>query len=482
MDRSKRDSLPKRSYRKVFRRRRLRALLVSGLAVFVGCCLACALGVQGFTTTTELTLRTSGAVDWTGQVRKAVQDSLDRAFVESAMGNVKQQMANASSTLSSLERTRFEEPIRFRVERDKAASVYRIKLYLIGDGSAQESLLLSYLAANISRQLYQVNDLPESIGEYDQQAQALNQSLDELASLCGRPWKSIEDRLEQLDNELRGLYEQLKSRDVTTKSMVGVGDTIAEMNSLVQQWMKLKKESGTESAKSLPGEYDLMTERLAILQSRLQSLAGVFQQASGRPTFLSVGHEGRPDGQILESLELMAPGLLNDQLGELRSELQLAIAAHRETVSQLTVVANRDGVIDRLVQQDVQTKSLPLGGVPRSDQLLLFGLVSVLSGLVVGLTCRPELMDNGFHSSHHVSDLLGLPVVAEFRGAGDFMSGQPSTPLALSNHFVAFSEVSLAAFVLLMVTACFLVPGIGEAFAHNPFAGLAKLTWTLLPN
>ena len=91
-------------------------------------------------------------------------------------------------------------------------------------------------------------------------------------------------------------------------------------------------------------------------------------------------------------------------------------------------------------------------------------------------------MDNGFHSSHHVSDLLGLPVVAEFRGAGDFMSGQPSTPLALSNHFVAFSEVSLAAFVLLMVTACFLVPGIGEAFAHNPFAGLAKLTWTLLPN
>ena len=170
------------------------------------------------------------------------------------------------------------------------------------------------------------------------------------------------------------------------------------------------------------------------------------------------------------------------QLGELRNDLQVGIAAQRETVGQLVVVANRARVIDSLVQQDIQTKSLPVGGVPSPDQLLLFGLVSVVSGLLVGVTYRPELADNGFHSCQHVSDLLGLPVVAEFRSAGDFMTVRPLRPLALSNHFVAFSEVSLMAFVLLMITTCFLVPGIGEMFAHNPFAGLAKLTWILLPN
>ncbi|MEE2825155.1 MAG: hypothetical protein VYE64_00850, partial [Planctomycetota bacterium] len=428
MDGSKRDSLARRSYRKVFRRRRLRALLVSGLAVFVGCCLACAWGVQGFTTTTELTLRTSGAGDWTEYVRKTVQDSLDRAAIESAMVIVGQQVAKTSSALPLLERGRIEEPIRFQVERDAAKSVYRIKLYLIGEGSPQESLLLGYLAANISRQLYRVNVLPDHVGEYDQQARALDQSFDGLASLCDRSCQKIENGLDQLDDDLQDLYEQLTSRDFTMKSMAGVGDTLTELNCLMQQWMELQKESGLESAKQLPGESDLMTDRLANLQSRLQSLAEVCQQTSGRQPFSRVGHTGRRDGQILKSLELMDPGRLNGQLGELRNDLQACIAAQRETVDQLVVFTNRARVIDSLVQQDIQTKSFPVEGVPSPDQLLLFGLVSVLSGLLVGVTYRPELADNGFHSCQHVSDSLGLPVVAEVRSAGAFMSVRPSRP------------------------------------------------------
>ncbi|MCH2182492.1 MAG: hypothetical protein MK108_10845 [Mariniblastus sp.] len=483
MNGSRHNSVPNRCYRKVFRRRRFRALLVTGLAVFLSCCVICAFGAKGISTTTELTLQTSEDGDLTDQLRKMVRDNLDDTSIKSAMAVVAQQTLPHPGDFSLLDRNSIRGGILFQVEKDPANPVYRITLSLTGEGSEEESRLLWHLATNISQQVFQVSGSTDHVSEIDKQANLLNRGFDIQESMYQGQWLQMETSLEGLDHDLQALYRQLKSRGHSARlAETAPAEIVAELQSVLQRVMETKFGPGPVLPTETVSGPDLLADQLTTLQARLQVLSERCNEAKRSP-FSTVSHGGQGDAQIMESLEVVDPGQWNQELGKIRNALQDNLAVQRGTAEHLVSLAKRGIAGSKLIQQDIRTTRLPVGGMPSRELLILFGLASLLAGVVVSRTYQPELTDRGFRSCQHVSELLGLPVVAEFQVvAGDFRPDRQSTPFAISNRFVTCAEVALGSFILLTVTTCLLVPGIAETFAENPFTGLARLTWMLFPN
>ena len=483
-NRPKKHSIRDRTYSGVFRRRRFRALIVSGLAVFVGCCVVLSFGVDGFKTTSELTFQTRDDGDLTSDLRKIVRENLDDSSIKSGLAVVANQSLPNPGVLSLLDPRAIRLGITFNVQKHVTDPIYRVSLSLTGDGSMEESLLLDNLISNISDQLLQGPAAADRICEIEKHASLLARSFDVQNSYYDREWLSMEASLGQLDQELSTLYRQLKSRrpSVAGNSAVLVKtDVVAELQSLLDQIKDGRVVHSEVRNQNGIMDSDAIADQLGAIESKLKTLSEPLNPST-RPSFSNVSHGNQNEVGILQSLEEMDASQLKRRLVNTRNAVQANLVVQREKADQLVSLAKRGVAGSGIANQRIRTTRRPVGGVPDQSLLILFGIGSVLIGVLVAVTYRPELTDKGFSSNQHMSDLLGLPVVAQFRGAGDFRGNIDRLPLGISNRFVTCAEIALWGVALLTVGTCLLNPVIRGSFSENPFSGLARLTWMFFIN
>lgn len=483
-NRPKKHSIRDRTYSRVFRRRRFRALIVSGLAVFVGCCIVLSFGVDGFETTTELTFQTRDEGDLTSDLRKIVKENLDDSSIKSVLAVVANQSLPNPGDSSLLDPRAIRLGISFQVQKHVTDPIYRISLSLTGEGSMEESLLLDNLISNISDQLLQGTAAADRRCEIEKQASLLASGFDVQSSCYDREWLDMEASLGQLDQELSTLYTQLKTRRplVSGNSAVSVKtDVVAELQSLLDQ---IKDARLVHS--ELPDENGVLdsvsfADQLGAIEAKLKTLSEPLVR-SARPSFSNVSHGSHNEVGILQSLEVIDASQLKQRLVNTRNAVQANLVVQREKTDELVSLAKLGVAGSGIANQHIRTTRRPVGGVPDQNLLMLFGIGSVLIGVFVAVTYRPELTDKGFSSNQHMSDLLGCPVVAQFKAAGGFRGNIDRLPLGVSNRFVACAEIALWGVVLLTVGTCLLNPVVRGSFSEDPFSGLARLTWMFFIN
>ena len=159
------------------------------------------------------------------------------------------------------------------------------------------------------------------------------------------------------------------------------------------------------------------------------------------------------------------------------------ITALKETVSELSNLVKEAGNGPGFMPVSFSVTSVkgrtmqPVNGAPKLPHMVLLSLFSVLIAATVAAAYHP-LEDKGFHNIDHVTNKLGVPVVATLGDASQKTNPEESwfdTPLA--NQVVHVAEITLFAITVIAASFCIFNPDIRAAFANNIYHGFARIFW-----
>ena len=188
-------------------------------------------------------------------------------------------------------------------------------------------------------------------------------------------------------------------------------------------------------------------------QQRLATTSSPFRSASHRSQSMPENTTGQDITELKETV----------------AELSNLVKQASSSVVSAPVAFSVTSVRGRTMQ--------PVNGTPEMPHIFLLSLISGLSAGLVATAYRP-LEAKGFYNVDHVTNKLGVPVVATIGDVSQETNGEESwfdTPLA--NQVVHVAELTLFAITIVVASFCIINPGIRSAFANNIYHGFARIFW-----
>ncbi len=426
-------------------------------------------------------MQTADHSDLTAELQEVVFENLRHSSKKNGQSVDSKSFSGWSWAKAFFKSSKVQSGMSARVVKKEAVPVYHIRLSLAGAGSKEELLLLDSLALSISSQLLQGTAALNGRPDVQSHGQGLVECLDLQASVLEDEWLGLAARMQQFDQGLSSVYKQVKSHKLAGVSLAEsqrVNDVLERLRGLVQE---VRQEVGKDDSVLWKSDAKVWEQRLAQMGSELQSMV----KPEGQRVvsiYSGVKHSDAGFREILDLLEQLDTEEIEDQLSRARKALQANMVLQREKIGTFVSLVKQSNFESGFVHRNTRTTCRPIGGVPDRDLLAVFLVGSLLTAVFVCCAYRPELVDRGFRSDKQMSQVLGLPVVAKFEGAGNFRKNHRPLPVGLANRFVMSAEIALWVVVLLIVVSCLFNSAIRDSFSENLFSGLARLTWTFFIN
>ena len=466
-------------FEKDFRQKRIMAFLTMCMALFCLFCFLTSTAIRDFSTITELQI-TSDIEDTQSLVQSIVETEItdqNLAEIVSAAANNADIVANTDIATRNLESIR--NALDIQLTRQDDPSKYTLSIHYIGQGTDCEKYLTKTFAQQIASRL---DSRSETNVSRDRVTDLIAVVQDQCADFSNNHYTNLETSLSQINQ----INAQLSDVHVSVQDLKQTG-YLRNPESKLKDGEKIRQavialDQIREGVKLLgqPGfgvpDHENLDQAISDVRQELYALqenSADLQSGPIRVVNTSLPTEGIDTKPILSTLENVDTDSLQYELGQLRDSIQGHAVKVREKLTELQLANHTvdDGylVVDSMMK--LQTK--PVQTAPGLPHLLLFGFISTFVAAAVAMAYQPALEGIGYESATHVSQKLGIPVVAE-TNRQDKTSKKRSGGIA--NTIVRISEVVLFAFLLLIILLCIVQADIREAMFANPLHGLAKIS------
>jgi len=459
---------------KLGRRRKQMAFLIVAAATFFCLSLLWPISTKSWRSESEIALslikRQGSAEEFKSLLNQVVKrhtsvESITRSLDLNGMGIEAQDITTAQIAEKVQERLRID-----LVDKSLDPNQLRVRVKLEGAATEKENYYVNMLATTIAQDfmisplagimpadaapISDIESLQRRHTEIEARAnQLLTQIESNLRNAANEMAESTPGSLElEMDDTSNGpsaaeiKLAELKSQ--RERIAFSDGDSILELSAIDQQIDDAYRElEGENSSKS----------------------KSPFHMASHTLTRVAAG----------ESLT-MSLRSLHDAIGDLANVAAEACVA-AESASRVRPAFTIDSVKGR--------PPVPVGGIPRSRELLFLVLASTLFATIVSLSYHP-FAEKGFESVEHVGKKLKLPIITTLESQHQFEDvtgpGIPAESAKAeapgSNQVVSICKWILFCSLMLTIGFCLVNSDIREGFMVSPFHGFAQIAWTLKGN
>ena len=398
--------------------KRIQALVVTGLCVFILSCMIWSLTVSEFRSIATINLAgdkdVQSKVELEQLLAQAIEEETSNQQLEAIVSRI-EMTGDSGGGFPDFDSLRKKLQVSF-TEREFG---YEFRLGFDGNGGDNERKFIELLATRIANQLKPEDGFGKAKGNSSKQ---LAESISRLESMQVESCEAASWIVDQIENDLKTIK--------FTLAQMGHG-----------------------------------SNRNANSSSAVKGVGAQFQFASNS----RVVEDSNKLTSTVESIDLQSlRGLLNEmrQRIDVQSKLIEGASLQRQTTG--LVVSSKTGVT-----------SLPTAGFPGNIWLWLLGLASTVFGSVVAVKMNP-FESRGFENARAIGRKLGVPVVAQIRSdsspSGEITNNKNvswANRVATGSGFILFGA--------LVVFGGFLLanPEIRFAFLENPLSGIVKTIWML---